>query len=54
MALFTFINFLKNRIKKIMQTNKDIGKIQNNTPLFLAKALEVFLEDLIGLSAGVA
>jgi hypothetical protein len=24
------------RIKKIMQANKEVGKIQHNTPLFIA------------------
>ena len=33
-----------------MQTNKEIGKIQSQTPLFIAKALEFFLEDLTNLS----
>jgi len=35
-----------NKIKKIMQTNKDIGKIQQNTPQLMAWALECFIEDL--------
>ena len=34
-----------------MQTNKEIGKIQNNTPLIIAKALELFIEDVTRLSA---
>lgn len=32
-----------NRIKKIMQANKEIGKIQQNTPYLLANALEMFI-----------
>ena len=33
-----------------MQSNKEIGKIQNSTPLFIAKALEMFIEDVTKLS----
>eukprot|EP00347_Sterkiella_histriomuscorum_P006959 403350783 len=43
-----------NRIKKIMQTNKEIGKIQSSTPMFIAKALELFIEDITKLSADCA
>ena len=32
-----------NRIKKIMQANKEIGKIQQNTPYLLANAIEMFI-----------
>lgn len=35
-----------NRIKKIMQANKEIGKIQSTTPQLIAWALEGFLEDI--------
>lgn len=34
-----------------MQTNKEIGKIQSSTPMFIAKALELFIEDITKLSA---
>ncbi len=37
-----------------MQTNKEIGKIQSTTPLFIAKALEFFLEDVTKLAAECA
>lgn len=37
-----------------MQTNKEIGKIQSTTPLFIAKALELFLEDISKLAADAA
>ncbi|CDW79069.1 dr1-associated corepressor [Stylonychia lemnae] len=33
-----------------MQTNKEIGKIQSTTPIFIAKALEFFIEDITKLS----
>jgi histone H3/H4 len=35
-----------NRIKKIMQANKEIGKIQSTTPQLIAWALEGFIEDI--------
>ena len=34
------------RIKKIMQTDEDIGKIAMAVPLLVSKALELFLQDL--------
>jgi len=37
-------------VKKIMQTNKEIGKIQSSTPVFITKALEFFIEDLTKLA----
>ena len=37
------------KIKKIMQANKEIGKISHNTPLAIARALECFLEDIVNL-----
>eukprot|EP00350_Pseudokeronopsis_sp_OXSARD2_P000686 CAMPEP_0170541218 /NCGR_PEP_ID=MMETSP0211-20121228/1010_1 /TAXON_ID=311385 /ORGANISM="Pseudokeronopsis sp., Strain OXSARD2" /LENGTH=67 /DNA_ID=CAMNT_0010843867 /DNA_START=32 /DNA_END=235 /DNA_ORIENTATION=- len=37
-----------------MQMNKEIGKIQNNTPLIIAKALELFVEDITKLSSDEA
>ena len=40
-----------NRIKKIMQANKEIGKIQSNTPLVIAQALELFLADITRLAS---
>lgn len=43
-----------NRIKKIMQANKEIGKIQNTTPTLIGRALELFLEEITKLSAHVA
>uniref|UniRef100_A0A3N7FHW1 Transcription factor CBF/NF-Y/archaeal histone domain-containing protein n=1 Tax=Populus trichocarpa TaxID=3694 RepID=A0A3N7FHW1_POPTR len=34
------------RIKKIMQTDEDVGKIAMAVPLLVSKALELFLQDL--------
>lgn len=37
-----------------MQANKEIGKIQQNTPYLLANALEMFIEDVTKMAAQVA
>ena len=37
-----------------MQSNKEIGKIQSNTPLVIAKALEMFIEDITKQSSLIA
>ena len=39
------------KIKKIMQANKEIGKIAHTTPLAIARSLEFFLEDIVELSS---
>ncbi|XP_020100064.1 dr1-associated corepressor-like isoform X2 [Ananas comosus] len=36
----------KSRIKKIMQTDEDVGKIALAVPVLVSKALELFLQDL--------
>jgi len=33
-------------VKKILQMNKEIPKIQNQTPYFLTQALQLFLKDI--------
>ncbi|CAN8244123.1 unnamed protein product [Cochlearia groenlandica] len=38
--------FPATRIKKIMQTDEDVGKIAKAVPLLVSKALELFLQDL--------
>ncbi|KAF8080784.1 hypothetical protein N665_0923s0024 [Sinapis alba] len=38
--------FPATRIKKIMQTDEDVGKIAMAVPLLVSKALELFLQDL--------
>ena len=43
-----------NRIKKIMQANKEIGKIQQPTPQLIAWALETFIEDVTCKSFNLA
>ena len=39
------------RVKKMMQANKEIGKIADKTPLAIAKALELFIKDIIDMSS---
>lgn len=43
-----------NKIKKIMQANKEIGKIQSSTPLVIGQALELFLQDITRLASNAA
>ena len=43
-----------NRIKKIMQANKEIGKIQQPTPQLIAWALETFIDDITNKSYHLA
>jgi len=35
------------RIKKIMQSDEEVGKIALATPILISKALELFMRDLI-------
>jgi histone H3/H4 len=37
----------KARIKRIMRTDEDVGKVSQATPVLIAKALESFLEALV-------
>ena len=41
------------KIKKIMQANKEIGKISNNTPLAVAWVTECLIKDIIQSSAKI-
>ncbi|KXN73430.1 histone-fold-containing protein, partial [Conidiobolus coronatus NRRL 28638] len=34
------------RIKKIMQTDEDVGKMSHATPVLISKALELFIKSL--------
>lgn len=40
-------NFPASRIKRIMLSNEDIGKITPSTPVVLGRALELFLAELL-------
>mmetsp|Transcript_36126 Transcript_36126/g.42255 ORF Transcript_36126/g.42255 Transcript_36126/m.42255 type:complete len:153 (+) Transcript_36126:73-531(+) len=42
------------RIKKIIQEDKEIGKVSHSIPFLIAKSLEMFLEEMIGKSAALA
>eukprot|EP00357_Protocruzia_adherens_P023460 CAMPEP_0115000788 /NCGR_PEP_ID=MMETSP0216-20121206/16969_1 /TAXON_ID=223996 /ORGANISM="Protocruzia adherens, Strain Boccale" /LENGTH=188 /DNA_ID=CAMNT_0002365959 /DNA_START=348 /DNA_END=914 /DNA_ORIENTATION=- len=42
------------RIKKIMQSDEEIGKVANTTPVLISKALELFIKDLVNRSCQVA
>ena len=42
-----------NKIKRIMQANRDIGKIQNGTPQLIGWAVEGFIEDLTKKAAAL-
>jgi hypothetical protein len=39
--------FPRARLKKIMQTDEDIGKLSASVPVMVSKALELFLQSLI-------
>lgn len=36
------------RVKKIMQSNEDIGKVSTSAPVVLSKAAELFIKELVG------
>lgn len=42
------------KVKKIMQDNKDIGKVANMTPYVVSKSLEYFLKDLLNTAISCA
>ncbi|KNC76803.1 hypothetical protein SARC_10715 [Sphaeroforma arctica JP610] len=42
------------RVKRIMQTDEDVGKVAMATPVVISKTLETFLEDIILKTADVA
>eukprot|EP00240_Pyramimonas_obovata_P011607 CAMPEP_0118948498 /NCGR_PEP_ID=MMETSP1169-20130426/47942_1 /TAXON_ID=36882 /ORGANISM="Pyramimonas obovata, Strain CCMP722" /LENGTH=130 /DNA_ID=CAMNT_0006894943 /DNA_START=430 /DNA_END=819 /DNA_ORIENTATION=- len=42
------------RIKRIMQSDEDVGKISQATPVVMSKALELFLQDLADDAVGAA
>lgn len=41
------------RIKKIMQSDEDVGKVSKHSPVLISKSLELFLHDLLIKSAAV-
>lgn len=42
------------RIKRIMQADEEVGKVAQQTPIAVGKALELFMVQLVGKSADVA
>lgn len=38
------------RIKRIMQSNDDIGKVSTSAPVVLSKAIELFMKELLEAS----
>ncbi|MEE6527628.1 hypothetical protein FKM82_029142 [Ascaphus truei] len=42
-----FFLYFKARIKKIMQTDEEIGKVAAAVPVIISRALELFLESLL-------
>ncbi|KXZ48608.1 hypothetical protein GPECTOR_26g511 [Gonium pectorale] len=45
---------LATRIKKMMQTDDDVGKISQATPILIGRAMELFLEKICKQAIGVA
>ena len=39
--------FFRARIKKIMQTDEDVGKVAAPVPVIISRALELFVENLL-------
>eukprot|EP01127_Copromyxa_protea_P024692 TRINITY_DN984_c0_g1_i1.p1 TRINITY_DN984_c0_g1~~TRINITY_DN984_c0_g1_i1.p1 ORF type:complete len:139 (+),score=25.65 TRINITY_DN984_c0_g1_i1:16-432(+) len=44
--------FPASRIKKIMQSDEDVGKVAKETPVVVSRALELFVEHLLAESIG--
>jgi histone H3/H4 len=42
------------RIKRIMQADEEVGKVAQQTPIAVGKALELFMVQLVGKSADIA
>ena len=42
------------RVKKIIQADKNIGKLASQTPFLVSKMTEMFLEELIKSSSNLA
>ncbi|CAG9329360.1 DRAP1 [Blepharisma stoltei] len=48
------LSFPPNRIKKIVQSNQDIGKLSSSTPYLICKITEEFIQKLTLLSSDLA
>lgn len=47
-------HFPSARIKKIMQSDEDVGKVAQATPIVIGRALELFLCSLLEKSSAIA
>ena len=45
--LLHILPFFQARIKKIMQTDEDVGKVAAPVPVIISRALELFVENLL-------
>ena len=45
--LFCFNYVLKARIKKIMQSDEEVGKVAAAVPVIISRALELFVENML-------
>ncbi|CAG7850557.1 SubName: Full=Related to negative regulator of transcription from Pol II promoter {ECO:0000313/EMBL:CCA69869.1} [Serendipita indica DSM 11827] len=41
------------RIKRIMQKDEEVGKVAQATPVVISKALELFMQDVMGAAARI-
>ncbi|KAG8758766.1 hypothetical protein FRC14_007415 [Serendipita sp. 396] len=41
------------RIKRIMQKDEEVGKVAQATPVVISKALELFMQDLLGAASKI-
>ncbi len=46
--------FIQPRVKKIIQSDKNIGKLSSQTPSVISKVTELFIESLIKSSSKLA
>lgn len=51
---FPPVKAIQNRIKKIVQSNQDIGKLSASTPFVISKITEEFIQQLTTLSSKLA
>ena len=47
LILYYILPFFQARIKKIMQTDEDVGKVAAPVPVIISRALELFVENLL-------
>jgi histone H3/H4 len=52
-ALSKSNKFPASKIKRIIQSNEDVGKINANVPLMLSKCLEILIQELVEETAKI-